>query len=313
MNKFAGKKTILALGGIVLSLWFGPSVAAGCDANITLSPGFQPGEAAWNKYCVKVNQTKRRFKLYVPEGYSAGQATTVVFALHGGGSFDSMANFIRYSDFEASADDNNYVVVYMEAFKKQWNDGRTEAIVSDLGDKRQDVTFFNTVLDKIEDKINKANIDKVLVMGMSNGAMMTIRLACQAADRIDGVAVVSAFMHDKQDTQVCSAATAVPIVFIHGAKDGIISKDEGAPIGGRFGNGTRGYTAGESRTLDFWAAINGCSLAGIDKNSQKFDRRKVADVHKYYCSEAMMQYYDVHKGGHDWFTGVVDVAYDLLK
>ena len=310
MKKFAGKKTILALSGIVMSLWFGQSFAAGCAANVTMSPGFQPGEAAWNKYCVKVNQTKRRFKLYVPEGYSAGQATTVVFALHGGGSFDSMANFIRYSDFEASADDNNYVVVYMEAFRKQWNDGRTESAVSDLAHKRGDVKFFNQVLDIVEGKVN---IDKVLVMGMSNGAMMTIRLACQAANRIDGAAVVSAFMHDQQDSLVCSAASAVPIVFIHGADDGIITKNEGDPIGGRFGSKKRGYTAGETRTLNFWGGINGCSLAGIDENGQKFGRRKVADVHQYYCSEAMMQYYDVHKGGHSWFDGVVDVAYDLLK
>ena len=315
MKQSTNKKILSGLSALLMLIWMGPSIAAGCSANLNLVSGFQPGDKAWNKYCTKVAGTKRKFKLYVPPGYQAGNPTTLTFALHGGGSFDSMNSFIGYSDLDLSAAANNTIIVYLEAYKKQWNDGRTEAIISDLADQRQDVLFFNQVLDLLKTKVT---VDKVLVMGMSNGGMMTLRLACEAADRIDGVAVVSAFMHYEQDSLVCSSASPLPIVFIHGSNDPIISQGDHTIIGFKWAGDQRGYTAGEQRTLNFWRGINGCyadtpSVGPRFDQDKQFGGNKKSTLHQYSCSEAPMKYYDVKKGKHSWFGGVVDVAYEFLK
>lgn len=59
-----------------------------------------------------------------------------------------------------------------------------------MRDKVNDVAFISALLDKLESKY-KINIDRVYATGMSNGAIMSYRLACELPDRFAAIAPVA--------------------------------------------------------------------------------------------------------------------------
>jgi polyhydroxybutyrate depolymerase len=87
---------------------------------------------------------------------------------------------------------------------------------------------------------------------MSNGAMMTYRLASELSDRIAAIAPVSGPMGTKE----CRPSRPVPVMHFHG------DADEFAPFKGGKGRGPSGtdfYSVQHS--IDAWVAANGCEKA----------------------------------------------------
>jgi polyhydroxybutyrate depolymerase len=74
--------------------------------------------------------------------------------------------------------------------KKGWNDCRSDA---DNDPKSDDVGLINAIIKR---EINEHNADpsRIFVMGMSNGAMMTFRVAIELGNQLAGFATVSGSM-----------------------------------------------------------------------------------------------------------------------
>jgi len=175
---------------------------------------------------------KRVYLVHVPASYRPGRPTPMLVALHGGGGdADFQADDSRYkliSKSEAAA----FIAVFPNGYSRMpsgilatWNAGSC----CGAAQKRNidDVGFLREVIQRVE---RQADIDRrrVFVTGMSNGALMSWRMACEASDLVRGIAPVEG----TDNTGRCNPSRPVPVIEFHSMDDDHI------PI-----NGGRGVSA----------------------------------------------------------------------
>jgi polyhydroxybutyrate depolymerase len=193
----------------------------------------------------------RSFRVYLPPSYDAsGSTPTPVFLLlHGG--FGSGAQIEASSRLLEVADANGFIVVSPDGVAgpggvRTWNGGGCCGFAVSSG--VDDVGFIGAVLDRLEGNLC-VDRRRVYAAGMSNGAILSHRLACDLAGRIRAVGSVSgAMMADP-----CTPARPVPVMEIHGEEDLNI------PYTGGMGCGAAGVPfPSVSDTLAAWVARDGC-------------------------------------------------------
>ncbi len=192
----------------------------------------------------------RSWLVHVPPGYDGKQPVPVVLALHGGGSnADQLA---RVCGLNEKADQAGFLVVYPNGTGRMvraltWNGGNCCAYA--MWNKVDDVGFIRVLLDELA-KVANVDAKRVYATGMSNGAIMTYRLAAELSDRIAAIAPVSGTM----GTESCQPSRPVPVLHFHGTEDDFI------PFKG--GRGPRSLTTTEfipvERSIQNWGKANGC-------------------------------------------------------
>ena len=239
-----------------------------------------------------VDGVPRTYEIFIPA--SAVQPAPAVVLLHGGGgSADQLRDHLDFDDLAASA---GVVAVYPDAVDKLWNDGRfSPALADQQAAAGDDVGFIVSLVDMLA-----ANgvIDprRVAVAGISNGGMMTQRLACEAPDRFAAFTVVVANMATGIE---CPGGAAVPMLFMHGTEDPLIPY-AGGDIAPQFG-GSRGTAYSVPDTMALWAARNGCSGRTTQAvlNSRPLDGTSAA-IYAYTGCRAPLMHVLIDGMGHAW-------------
>ena len=128
---------------------------------------------------------KRCYLLHVPRCYNKNNPTPLVIALHGGGS--SAHGMKKSSKFKELSEKENFIVLYPQAYKRQWNDGRNVPEIPSHRLGIDDVGFINALLDHI---CAQYNIDRsrVYATGPSNGGFMSNRLGIELSHRLPAIA-----------------------------------------------------------------------------------------------------------------------------
>jgi len=161
----------------------------------------------------------RTYHVYVPVHHAPAPALVVV--LHGG--FGTGAGAETQYRWDAMADRNGFVVLYPDGFQRAWNAGDC------CGQPRargvDDVAFIEAAI-RATARAYSTDPDRLYVTGMSNGAMMTYRLACESALPIAAIAPVAGTL-----TVACEHPQRVSVLHVHGLADGNV------PIGGGVGVG----------------------------------------------------------------------------
>jgi len=208
--------------------------------------GLRPGDH-WR--AVDVKGVRRDYLVHVPPQYDPAASTPVVLAFHGGGA--NAENMVVFSGLNEKADRAGFIVAYPEGtgrLKRMLTFNAGNCCGHAAASKADDVAFARVLLD---DLAGVANVDRrrVFATGMSNGAMMSYRLASELSDRIAAIAPVSGPMGTKD----CRPSRPVPVMHFHG------DADEFAPFSGGKGRGPSGtdfYSVQHS--VDAWVAANGC-------------------------------------------------------
>lgn len=241
---------------------------------------------------------------YVVHDFSAGQRTSLVIMLHGGGG--NAENVAEQTGFDRVAQREKLIVVYPNGSGRRqdklltWNAGHCCAYA--MQNKIDDVGFISALIDRL---LAQYPIDpaRVYVTGLSNGGMMTHRLGYMLPNKIAAIApVIAALFGDEP-----APARPMPTLIINGAVDETVP-----PKGGKLGS------MGSSRPLmrrilgqaadrpvlpavaqiDYWAHANGCQKTTTTQliNAlwiQHTDCKLDADV----------QFYSVSNNGHAWPGG----------
>jgi polyhydroxybutyrate depolymerase len=138
----------------------------------------------------------------------------------------------------------------------------------------------------------------VYAIGMSNGGMMSYRLACEAADVFRGIMAVAG----TDNTKSCDPAQPVAVLHIHARNDDRVLFDGGA--GETFRNEAlvADFTSVPA-TIDKWTRLNGASTLG----------RRTLTVAGAWCERhdaraggAPVQLCVTDAGGHSWPGGSKD-------
>lgn len=93
----------------------------------SVSPSSPP--SAFQSYSLAINGTKRTYNIFIPSSYSnnSNEKYPLVIVFHGGGG--SGVRIAKQTNFNQTAQKEGIIVVYPDAIKHNWNDGRgvTEA------------------------------------------------------------------------------------------------------------------------------------------------------------------------------------------
>jgi polyhydroxybutyrate depolymerase len=207
-----------------------------------------PFEAGTFERTITVDGREREYRLYVPNSLSGAPAPLVV-GLHGG--FGNAAQFARTARFDQQAAAGGFIAAYPQGLGviPTWNGGRCCGFAA--REDIDDVAFIEAMIDDIAAH-HAIDSDQVYATGHSNGAIMSLRLACES-DRFRAVAPVAGSL----EISSCNPAHPVSILVIHG------DADENHPLEGGRGDESIskvGFTS-VADSMDILAPAMGCSLA----------------------------------------------------
>lgn len=280
----------------------------GVDANAILSAFFR-GEQDWQTLTVQEDipeERPRSYVLYVPTTYDPSTSTPLVLLLHG--RTVNAATQAYTSNMNAIAEREGFIALYPDGLDNQWNYGLG---IPEYGTPvPDDDRFLNTLLDDLQQELN-IDEQRLYVTGLSNGGLMTQRLACLEADRFAAFASVAATAPFGL-TQWCEGTAPVPMLFIQGTADGIMPWD-GVQMAHPISGEPFYVTAPMDNTMAFWALHNECDTEFEQTPVENNDEGSMAVIFDFVgCpDDAPLRLFGVIGGGHVW-PGVRDFESDVL-
>ena len=198
----------------------------------------------------------REYLVHVPARAESGRKLPVVFNFHGGGS-DAPAQK-AYSQMDATADRHGFIVVYPQGIPpapgqqslRTWNAGKCCGPA-----KRTDADDVGFTLAVLDDLAGRTPVDRrrVYATGISNGGMMSYRLAVDASKRVAAVASVAG----QVEVTRFAPSRAVPVMEFHSVDDPRALYDGG--LGLPFpGTAIRNQFDSVQEGIDRWVAYDGC-------------------------------------------------------
>lgn len=231
----------------------------------TENQAYPAAQAAWHKpgthrFTLEHGGQERHYLVHVPPAYRPGHPTPVVFAFHGGGgSMDIMAS--AHYGLVDKADREGFLAVFPNGYSRwpggklaTWNAGHCCGAARDKGS--DDVGFVRAVLQQVDQRWS-VDSKRVFATGMSNGGMMSYRLACEMADRFTAIAAVAG----TDNTQQCRPNRPVPVLHIHALDDTHVLYQGGAGSDAfRDASAVTDFTS-VGETVRRWTAHNQCASA----------------------------------------------------
>lgn len=238
----------------------------------------------------------RQYRLHVPPSYDGSAVAPLVLLFHGaGGSDEGIAD---YTQLPAKADEAGFIAVMpLGTVPPTLPTGRIFNFLTFIPGLPDDVAFVDDLLDELEAQLC-IDARRVYATGASNGAMISVRLACELADRIAAIAPVSGayfppFSPDIAAEPRCSATRAIPVVAFHGTDDDTVPFAGGA-ITDLLPIGTRHI---ENEVIPDWAAHNRCDSTPAEQPVTEHVRR----VQYGGCADdALVALYAIEGGAHVW-------------
>lgn len=179
----------------------------------------------------------------------------ILITLHGGGGTGShMVAKTKYRNLSRSDD---VIAIFPDGLNNRWNDGR---IRNNISANTDDVGFLLSIIDHAVGSLG-GDANKVFVVGHSNGAMMTLRLSCEAGSRLAGIGVIAGSFPTLV-APTCNPNKPLSAMFINGTADPSILY-QGGCVGGsaktdQNGNCLIGSTVPVEQTVNFFRQINHC-------------------------------------------------------
>ena len=239
---------------------------------------------------------ERTFNLYLPPSYDGKSEVPLLFLLHGGGG--SGKRMVNFTGFDKQAVEHGFIIVCPDGFQHHWNDGRIGTSRAHK-DNVDDVGFIAGLIDSLskEFKIDKS---RVYSTGISNGAMMSYRLALELPDRIAAIGTVVGALPEPLSKKDWSGRP-VPAIIINGTKDPLVPY-EGGEV--RLKMKKLGRVISVPDTARFFARHNRCGdtpkVSDFQLKSHKSGMKVSKTVYPNCANGADVEFYSIEGGGHSW-------------
>lgn len=186
----------------------------------------------------------RTYTVHVPAGVQ--RPTGLVVNLHAAGA--TGGDQAALTHYNAVSDAHGFVVVYPDGIDLSWADGRGASVPDRQG--IDDVGFITALVGKL---VADYGIDpgRVFATGLSAGAFMANRLACDRADVFAAVAPVAGTLGVNVG---CNPSRPVSVLATHGTADPVVPFGGGA-MTGRGGDST---IVSAQALVDRWRQVDGC-------------------------------------------------------
>lgn len=188
----------------------------------------------------------------VPSSYTGDAEAPLIVLLHGYGSSGEGQD--TYMKISALADAYGFLLVAPdgtpsagERNPRFWN--ASSACCNFGGTEVDDSAYLSGLIDKVKDQY-RIDQKRVFLIGHSNGGFMSYRMAHDHSDTI--AALVSLAGADQSEMR-SAPAHPVHVLQLHGTADSVIRYGGGEIQGGAY--------PGAKKTVENWAAHNGCDTA----------------------------------------------------
>lgn len=247
-------------------------------------------------FSLQHQQITRQYKVHVPPQYQAGKPSALVLSLHGGGGNMQYQSNDDYYHLIAKSDEAGFIAVFPNGYSRfsggklaTWNSGICCGKARDA--QIDDVGFIKTIIADIK---TKANIDpkRIYANGMSNGGMMSYRLACELTDTFTAIASVAG----TDGTQSCHPSRPISILHIHALDDDRVLFNGGSGVKSE----THADFVSVPNTISKWVKLNACN-----PKPQRVLTVKGAycDVYSACQNNTQVKLCVTETGGHSWPGG----------
>lgn len=248
---------------------------------------------------IEIKGMARYYNLYVPKNFNSNKSYPLVFNLHGGaGDMNIQSEDKNYQQL-STADKYDYIAIMPNGYSDfasgrlaTWNAGKCCGKARDIN--IDDISFFKAMIEKTKSQIN-IDPKKIFAGGMSNGAMMSYRLACEMSDVFSGIASVAG----TDNTSNCTLKRPISIFHTHAKDDDHVKFDGGIGEGAVNEEFITNFTSVPD-TIKKWVALNQCQPIA----------KKIDEGKGYYCDRyedckggAIVQLCVTETGGHSWPGG----------
>jgi polyhydroxybutyrate depolymerase len=199
------------------------------------------------------------------------------------------------SGFNAVADQNGVVAVYPNGTGPlsgdrllTWNGGSCCGYAQEKN--VDDVGFVRAVVSDLRAHLN-VDVKRIYAAGMSNGAILSQRLACEAADVFAAVAPVSGTLNFSP----CRPSRPISVIAFHG------TADQHIPYDGGYGPKSLVNVdfASVQASIAFWTAFDGCAPQPRADSFQDIRHETWTGC----AGGSSVELYTIVGGGHAWPGG----------
>ena len=256
----------------------------------------QPGSY---RFTLQHGGLARAYLVHVPIGYRSGVATPVVLAFHGGGGDMNLQASDNYGLVNKS-DSAGFVAVFPNGYSRlpggklaTWNAGKCCGTARD--EHMDDVGFVRALLAELEMHVT-VDPKRIFATGMSNGGMLSHRLACEMADVFAAIAPVAG----TDNTVQCKPSRPISVLHIHAKDDTHVLFNGGAGVDAFRDTSKVTDFVSVPDTISRWSQRNQCTGAP----------RRVLSVTGAYCDAyqtcaggVQVELCVTETGGHSWPGG----------
>jgi polyhydroxybutyrate depolymerase len=236
---------------VAVSMFAAACSSSGSPAPASTASADGAGKIEPGSNIVVTTVMNRPFALHVPKGFKADAAVPLVILLHGYTS--SGYGEESYLKITAESDKKGFLYAMPDgtqeasANKPQfWN--ATDACCNFYGSKVDDSAYLSAIITQLS-KAFKVDSKRVYLIGHSNGAFMSYRMACDHADQITAIVSLAGAMWS--DPSKCTPKRPVSVLEVHGTSDERIDYTGGDIIGVKYPS--------VATTIADWRTIDGCS------------------------------------------------------
>ena len=277
-------------------------VMAGVGLSACTPPNQKPGDYDGSLVSGGITRT---YRIHVPTGFKTSKATPLVLALNGGGG--TASGMATLTHLNTVADEHGFLVAYPQGYDNGWAAGVGTSPSDHAG--IDDVAFLEALITKLS-KDYSVDASRVFMTGISNGAFMSHRFACESGGVVAAIMPVAGQLPIPNTTH-CTPPRATSVLEVHGTTDPIVPY-AGGTFTGRDGTGQ--VIAATASSAD-WAALDGCGATPTASSLPQLpvDTTSVNISTYTGCrGGSSVKLYSVVGGGHTWPGGTQYASVSLV-
>ena len=244
---------------------------------------------------VIIKGIERSYYVFLPKNYNPKKTYPALLVFHGGGG--NAKSILNATGFKDYLNEYQFILIAPNGsgrFDKEtlltWNAGNCCGYA--FNTNVDEVSFINEVIERTAKSYN-VDRKRIYLTGMSNGAMVTYKLACELSAKIAGIAPVAGSMN----YEPCNAKKPIPVILFNGTDDEHVLYNGGVPV--KSADKRTRVDKPVSYAVNFWVKNNKCNTNSLNEKTGNI----IIDKYTHCENNADVTLYTVVGGKHAWPGG----------